>query len=181
MKARFESLLQSVWGAVFFVLALLAVAFCGWRFKWEANVWENVILSMAVVIAFFSLRAIRKTERQKATLDFLNAYNASDVVINGAKILRESKNKYPSLTENEQLMVREFLNVFELLAIGLKNGIYDERMIMDAMETTIAKCYKKGQDCIDAVRDQENDVRDVAYEHFANLAEKISTRLKKPK
>ena len=184
MKASFDSFLRSGGDIALFVLVVAATAFCGWHFKWEAAVWGNVILSLAAAIAFFSLRVARRTERQKATLHFLSAYNDSKVVIEGAGILNKWEKGDEHLSQSEDsekinFAVREFLNVLEFLAIGLKNGIYDETMIMDAMETAIVRYHQRAAGFIKQARRKDGDVREVAYEHFEGLSNRIQERLKK--
>ena len=164
------------------LLALaLAAAFFGWIFGWNSIVWQNLILLSAAFIAVLALRASRRTERQKATLVFLREYDGSETVKKGAAILNRREDARAPFSEEERVAVRDFLNQLELLAIGLRGGIYDEKMVRDAMETAIVRHYGRAKIFIEKARIRDGDVREVAYEHFENLAEKISARLKKSK
>ena len=129
-----------------------------------------------MVIAVFSMRSARKTERQKVTLDFLSAYNDSQIVIEGAAILNEWNNgdEHLNLSKEDRIVVRELLNFFEFVAIGLKHEIYDEKMVIDSMETAIVKYYKKGKNFIEQAR--MKSVKDTSYEHFEKLAKRIQAR-----
>ena len=154
-------------------------AFLGWIFGWESVAWQNLILFLAVLVGIFSLRSARRTERQKTTLAFLGEYGNSETAKNGAKILNRLKDgDCRNLSDEEKSIVRDFLNHLELLAIGLNNGIYDEKMIRAAMETAIVRFYKRSEGFIRDTRLRDGDVREVAYEHFEKLALKILARLK---
>ena len=160
------------------VFLVAVAAFVGWLFGWDSDVWGNAILFLAMVVAIVSLGAVRRTERQKATLDFLRAYNDSVIVNDGAKILNNPDADLSSLNEDDKMTVREFFNLFEVLAVGLKNGIYDEQMVRDALETAIIRYHKRGQSFIEESRRRDGDVREVAFEHFVNLAERLQRRVK---
>lgn len=163
---------------LFLALAIAAVGLGKWL-GWDSAV-QNLILVFALFVALVSLWMSRNTERQKATLDFLRAYNASDVVHEGTRILNKWRTgeEHSTLDDRQLLIVNEFLNLFELLAIGLKSGIYDEQMKRGAMETLIVRYYRKAEPFIKAARNKDNDVRDVAFEHFENLAARIQKELK---
>ena len=158
-----------------------AAAFLGWLFGWESALWQNLILFLAVLVGILSLRSARRTARQKATLAFLREYHNSEEVGRGAKILNQQDGDQPPLDEDQKAAVRGLLNQLELLAVGLKNGIYDEKIVRDAMETTIVRFYNRGKSFVEKARIRDGDVREVAYEHFTNLALKISGQLKKSK
>ena len=162
-----------------FVLIASAL-FLGWRLGWGSGVWGNAVLFVAVLIAVVSLRASRRTERQKATLDFLRAYNDSEVVIRGAAILNGWKtgHEHSALDAGGKFAVNEFLNIFEFLAVGLKHGIYDEEMVRDAIETAIVRYYKRAELFIRDARLEKDDVLDVAFEHFENLARRLQKQMK---
>lgn len=162
------------------LLALVVAAILSGRFfGWESNGWQNVILILAVTVATLSLRSARRTERQKATLAFLREYHNSDIVEKGAQILNRPENQDgASLNEEEKIAVRDFLNQLELLAIGLNSGIYDEKMVRDAMETAIIRYYKRGENFIKQCRIKDGDVREVAYEHFEKLSGRLQDGVK---
>ena len=161
--------------------AFVAAALSGWRFGWQSVGWQNMILLLAAAVGAWSLRTARKSERQKATLAFLRDYHNSETVRQGAKILNQPGENRSNLCDEQKFLVKEFLNQLELLAIGLKRGIYDDAMVRDAMETAIARYYMRGKAFIEEVRREDGDVREVAYEHFEKLAMKIMERLKKPR
>ena len=143
-----------------------------------AIVWQNLILLAAVVVALASLRLFRKTERQKATLSFLRDYNASRSVDAAIALLRRGVAR-ADMSEDDKLAVKEFLNFFEILAVGLETGIYDERMVFRAFGTDIIKYYDRARDFIAAVRDEDGEIVDVAYERFEALAEKTRAQARK--
>lgn len=164
------------------VLALAALAALGgWLVGWDPVVWQNFILILATLTAALALLSFRRTERQKATLVFLHEYDNFPPVKKGVEVLNKRENPRDSFNEEQRVAVRDFLNHLELLAIGVKSGIYDEKMIRDAMETAIVRHYSRAKIFIEAARDKDGDVREIAYEHFENLALRIQKRLKKSK
>ena len=165
-------------GGLLVVLFVAAGSF--WIFGWESGGWRNIILLSAVIIAALSLRASRRTERQKATLLFLQKYHESDIIARGVAVLNGLKDNHPPLEGDDRVAVRDFLNQLELLAVGLRSGIYDEKMVCDTMETAIVRYYRRGQNFIRQCRISDGDVREVAYEHFERLGARLSQRLKKP-
>ena len=166
------------------LLAALVVAFCCWLWGWESNGWQNVILLSAATVAVLAMRVARKSERQKMALFFLREYHASDAVRVGAEIMNQWGENPPDpakLPSDEKMAAKRFLNQLELLAIGIRNGIYDEKIIRDAMETSIVRYYQRGEGFIKDIRRKDGDVREVAYEHFQRLAEQISDRIRSAK
>ena len=83
------------------------------------------------------------------------------------------------MSEGDKLAMKEFLNFFEILAIGLESGIYDERMVFRAFGTDIIKYYDRASEFIRAVRNEDGDIVDVAYERFESLTEKARKRVQK--
>ena len=175
MKAFFNCFFRKSEEAGMAVI-VIAIFFSGLHFGWASTFQQNIILFLALVVAVFSMRNARKTERQKVTLDVLSAYNDSHIVMAGTAILNEWNNgdEHLNLSKEDRVAVREFLNFFEFLAIGLKHEIYDEKMVMDSMETAIVRYYKKGKNFIEQFR--MRDVTDVSYEHFEKLARRIQAR-----
>lgn len=164
------------------LLVLFAAAFVsGWFLGWDSIRLQNVILLLAALAAILSLRSARQVARKKATLIFLHEYDNSATVKKGMEILNKRDDDHAPFSEEEAAAVLDFLNHMELLAIGLRNGIYDEEMVRNAMETVIVRYYSRTEYFIRGIRRKDGDVREVAYEHFESLAVRISTRLKNSK
>ena len=136
------------------------------------------VMLWAVRIARRSIRAHRELESQKATLAFLRDYNNSQAVDNAVTLLRSGAAR-ASMSDADKLAVKEFLNFFEILAIGLESGIYDERMVFRAFGTDIVKYYDRAGEFILSVRNEDGDIVDVAYERFEALAEDARKRVRK--
>ena len=140
--------------------------------------WQNLVLLAAVVVAVISMRLFRRTERQKATLSFLRDYNNSKSVDAAVALLRNGAAR-ADMSDADKLAVKEFLNFFEILAIGLETGIYDERMVFRAFGTDIIKYYDRASEFIRSVRKEDGDIVDVAYERFESLAENARKQVRK--
>lgn len=65
------------------------------------------------------------------------------------------------------------MNKFETLAIGLKNNIYDKKMVRDAFGRDLKEIYNKSKPWINYIRNNESDSD--AFNEFEKLAEKTKT------
>ena len=120
------------------------------------------------------IRANRRTARQRETLDFLKRYNSDERISSGHAVLRMNGAADEILKNKENLDNFLFLmNEFEILAIGLKNEIYDEAIVLDAMGRDISAIYQKSEMLIKYRR--KNVSAPAAFLEFEKLAGKVET------
>ncbi|WOV92192.1 MAG: DUF4760 domain-containing protein [Candidatus Zeuxoniibacter abyssi] len=62
---------------------------------------------------------------------------------------------------------------FEIIAIGLKNAIYDKKMVKDAFGRDLKKIYNESKPLIEHIRTDESD--NDAFTAFGQLAKSIKT------
>lgn len=63
-----------------------------------------------------------------------------------------------------------YLNQFEIAAIGIRHGAFDEELYKDWFKDTYIRAFSLAEPYIKARRDHKNDSR--LYEHFAELVAK---------
>ncbi len=139
---------------------------------------QSLILAVAFASVFIARNAIaahRQTARQQATLQFIHQYNADERVSLGHQIILRHENE--SLDEylkpggenfNNFLFV---MNMFEILAIGLKRGIYDKDMAIDMFGDDLRNIYKGAKKMIEYIR----KTGEGAFRHLEELADSVET------
>lgn len=130
----------------------------------ESEYFRNLILIAALLVAIISVLANRSTARLKQTADLLfDSRNDKDLQ-EGHKIIRsyhDAPDKKinvlgePDKFENEDaIAIRYVLNHFEVVAIGIKRGIYDETVVKEAWCRLLVTCYERTEPLIKAIRDK---------------------------
>lgn len=127
----------------------------------------GAILLSAIIGASVALYAIgeqRRIARKRATLDMLSrnewdaAYLESKRKFNE---LRDSANGLAKWTAEEHWgsaelnVIRNSLNDYELVAVGIKEGILDEELYKRWFESSLTKDWKASEAFIRQVRDLE--------------------------
>ena len=143
------------------------------------------------VMGWLNICTARRNARQQATLGFMSEYNDSEKVSEGMRVIDavndgikkiEASNSsegvitelvkeciYPNNTKGqERESILFVLNEFEILAIGLKQKIYDPRMVKDFLGRDVREFYNSAAPIIGYIRKYENNPR--AFEEFEKLA-----------
>ena len=131
--------------------------------------------AVSIIGAGLGIWSSRRTAKQRATMDFLNGYNDDPRVSEGHAVLRMDGGKTPGdiLTGENRDNFLFLMNKFEMLAIGLKRGIYDKDMVLDTFGRDIREIYQKSESFITHIRGNESDAE--AFLEFEKLAGKIKT------
>lgn len=140
-----------------------------------------LLLSLvAIGVSFCALVQNRKMEKIRHTHDFVRDYNNDDRIDRAHQFLRNIQDISPdeaiSLYGNSGHRA-DFLflmNQFEILAIGLKKGIYDKNFIYNIFGNEIYRSYYKSERLINHIRECEKVPR--AFKELEYLA--TSDRLK---
>lgn len=142
------------------------------------SVTQILILATAVIPSVVAMIAIvfhRKIARQKATLEFIHTYNNDKRVSHGHQvILRHTDQPLDEYLKPGGAEFDNFLfvmNMFEILAIGLKRGIYDKNMALDMFGDDLRHIYTGAKTLIDHIRKTGPD----SYRHVEDLADSIKT------
>ena len=111
-----------------------------------------------VVVAVCGIAMVRKTARQQATLEFITQYNDSSVVSEGIHLIHdpEATQELISALESGKHLQKEsilsVLNKFEILAVGLEQGIYDYDMVKNCFGYEVGKFFQLSGRIIHCVR-----------------------------
>jgi hypothetical protein len=134
-------------------------------------------------IATVAILANRKTSRQKSAIDVVMDMQESGEILKKLAVMREmhdspdasieqlaKKGLADGLAEKAKI-VREVLMFCETLSSGVRNGIYDEKIIRDNISTTLINIWDMSESFIKRVRvDRKNKA---FYEHFEWLVERF--------
>ncbi|WP_118974209.1 DUF4760 domain-containing protein [Taibaiella koreensis] len=74
-----------------------------------------------------------------------------------------------------QLQIHSYLNRYERISRGIKNGLYDRAMIISAMKYVIVKVYFNYEDYIEYRRTIANKN---SWKHFESLAKELNNEYK---
>ena len=138
----------------------------------------SAIVSVVAAIATFAgIVCGRRAAKRQATLGFINDYNSDRRVSAAHAVLRMIGDKDAATILEEQNSRDNFLflmNMFEILASGFKNGMYDEKIIVSMLGRDIREIYDKSAPLIAHIRKAESDGE--AFSEFESLAQSIQTR-----
>lgn len=130
-----------------------------------------VLIGAALATAgwLYTGRRQRTVARKQHTLNVIlqATYNANHCEAMNAVRPSMSSGKCPDITgaeAGEREHYRTVLNYFELLAAGIRNGDFDERMVRDTHRGSMICMYEACEDQIFKMRDARR--RRTIYEHF---------------
>ncbi|MCH9704624.1 MAG: DUF4760 domain-containing protein [Proteobacteria bacterium] len=128
----------------------------------------------SICIAIWNIRENKKIARVRHTLEFLEAYNRNPRIDEAHEFIREIKDKGNSDQikefENKENRVPFLflLNQFEILAIGLSQGIYDKELIEKSFGYDVYEIYQNSEKLINYIRQEKGD--DGAFRELEKLA-----------
>ncbi|RLK56226.1 uncharacterized protein DUF4760 [Stenotrophomonas rhizophila] len=126
-----------------------------------SEAFRGAMIGLGVVVAILSVLTSRKIAKRKQVADMLFASRGDDKLQVGCRVARDlhqAKNKNlrmmlddPEHTKetNEILYV---LNHFETVSVGIKNDIYDEKMVKDAWCTMMCNTFEYSKPLVEAMR-----------------------------
>ena len=107
------------------------------------------IMSLATLIAYNGLRTQRKIARVKNALDFRNNYLSSEIskeyIANAVRIANNipaEELRVAALNGHDLLCIREVLNSFEKMAIGIEIKAYDSEVLFRSYASILLKVWK---------------------------------------
>src|SRR5690606_19961859 len=134
---------------------------------------RGAIITVGVIVAVISVLTARSTARKKQVADMLFASRGDEKLQRGCLVV---KALHDDPTRNLRTMVddpeqkEELRDVFYLLihfetvCVGIKNGIYDEKMVKDAWCTMMIDSYSYSLPVIESVRKRHQ--KDTIYQEF---------------
>jgi hypothetical protein len=149
-----------------------------------------VLISSA--IAWAALRNARLVARQKATLDLIEKRESTAhyrVLHDSFYALRTTKG-FGSLTqrsvatERQRQSLIDYLNHYELVALGIRQGILDERFYRAWMEGAYVRDWNAAADWVQRERWKQNTdgswrYRSSIFEHYQHMACRWSKEAKR--
>ena len=128
-----------------------------------APVATETVAVCAGLIALFSISVQRDVAKKKATVDLfaktemdekmLVAYDNFLKAIHALKISNSPEVfcTYEKTTE-DYLAIRKYLNVFELIAVGIKNDIFDDDICFEFFGAILTYSYSECKPVVDYIR-----------------------------
>ena len=167
----------------FVALATLAVTviFHLWKEKRERHRAEKQATA-ARKLAADKAESERKLAAQLETLHYIISSNRSEVLTDGRRAFaakqREGDEALKKIAEDDANPVNGqialYLNQFEIAAIGIRHGAFDEELYKDWFKDAYIRAFDRAWPYIDGRRKHKNDNR--LYEHFEGLAKAWSEK-----
>lgn len=156
--------------------------------------WPSLLVSMpssvailisggvGATIAVLSIKSAREIARKKNAIDLVISAKQDDYQRESIKVIRdyhEDAHKdivslaHKSSDDNvvkAQKHLRYILNYFEYISVGVRNKIYDEKIIKDSMFGTISKTYTQCKPYI--LKARELSSSNTIYQEFEALAQR---------
>lgn len=139
-----------------------------------SEVTKTVGLFVGILVAVASVWTMRVVARKKQTADFLFVSRTDKQLLDGNKCLSELHNSpdknmrhfacREKIDTDECRHIRYVLNHYERIAIGIQEGIYDDRMLKKATYNSALRLYAQAKPFIDSVR--ENEKTNTYYQEF---------------
>jgi len=141
---------------------------------------KNSAVIIGVIVAFISVITARALARKKQAADLLFSARSDKGLQDGYKHIRDhhdaSNKNIRAMAEQsnfesaECVAIRYLLNHFEVMSIGIQNGIYDERMLKQCWYGLVIDTYKKSLPLIEAIREKNKSL--TALQEFEWLAKR---------
>lgn len=139
---------------------------------------RNLFVILGVFVAIISIATSRALARKKQAADLLFASRNDDKLQKAARCIEKHHDANDRniralaakgrIEEEEPTLIRHLLNHFELISVGIQNGIYDERMIKESWCGIIVRTYDQSLPFIQACREQ--NARQTLYQELEWLA-----------
>jgi hypothetical protein len=148
-----------------------------------AEWFKGLIVLIGVVVAITSVLSARTIAQRKQTADLLFGTRADEKLSDGYKCLQRLHNAAdtnmralatPAKRESEEAhQVRYVLNHWERVFVGLRQGIYDEKMLRESNYNIVLKTWAQAKPYVEAVRESEQKLT------YYQCLEKYAKRWKK--
>lgn len=121
---------------------------------------RNFAVIMGVVIAIWSLRTTIILARRKQSSDLVFSARNDESFVAGIRALRAHRANddvrllavHPGIKSDDAASLRYILNYFEALAVGARNGIYDEKILYLNYRTTLIHVFDAAMPFIREIR-----------------------------
>lgn len=139
---------------------------------------RNGFIVLGVFVAMLSIATARSLARKKQAADLLFA-SRSDLKLQAGAVCIEQHHDSSDkniralaakdrMHEDDAKTIRHILNHFELISVGIQNGIYDETIIKESWCGILVRTYEQALPFIQACR--QRDGKETLYQEFEWLA-----------
>jgi hypothetical protein len=143
---------------------------CGLAVQWgNAPQWVAVLIAVgALLTAIVSISTQKKIARKRAATDFflktemdretLDSHKRFTEAVDGLKMIVTDKGEMQSVFANtkEYWAIRDYLNLHELMAVGLLNGVFDNDVCFDFWSGELVRAYEDTLPLIKYVQKQKH-------------------------
>ena len=161
---------------------------CGLAVQWgNAPQWVAVLIAVgALVTAIVSINTQKKIARKRAATDFflktemdretLESHKNFTEAVDELKMIVTSSGEMQSVFANtkEYWAIRDYLNLHELMAVGLLKGVFDNDVCFDFWSGELVQAYEDTLPLINYVQKQKNGQN--AYSELAKIAKRWQER-----
>jgi hypothetical protein len=141
---------------------------------------QTATLIVAVFVAWFSIKKQRETTKKDKTIALLMKDLEDDFLKTGMKTLLKVHNSedddvaiYANQTHKndpEAISIKNLLNYYENISVGVSADIYDIEMIKKSQKTMIISIYKQSEPFIIRLRKQnKNPDLYIEFEKFIGI------------
>lgn len=139
---------------------------------------QAATLIVAVFVAWVSIEKQRDTAKKNQTISLLMKDLEDDFLTDGLNILRNIDENFhiedfakPNKKQSkEAIAIRNLLNYYEIIGVGIKSDIYDLMMIKEAQKTMIIRIYEQAEPfIIRSRREENNDTLWVKFQSLVNI------------
>jgi uncharacterized protein DUF4760 len=141
-----------------------------------APIGTALIALCAALIALNAIRAQRDIARRRAAIDFFLKIETDKTMID---LYNKFKEKAPAITSVPQPEdrsdyndIRMWLNICELIAVGVRKGAFSKRVSFDYWGDVIPKSYRTAERLIDDIRNNPEEGSQHSYVDLEKLAKK---------
>ncbi len=143
------------------------------------NLLQTVALMAAVLVASLAILKQRDIAKKDKTIELLMKDLEDDFLTEGLSILREvdgnnrieDSAKEDKKNSNKAIAIRNLLNYYEIIGVGVQSDIYDLDMIKDAQKTMIVRIYEQSAPFIKRYRSQYNN--NTLWKNFEQLVDSL--------
>jgi hypothetical protein len=153
----------------------------------SAPQWATVLIAAgALVTAIVSIGTQKKIARKRAATDFflktemdretLESHKRFTEAIDGLKMIVTDKGEMQSSFANTKSYwaIRDHLNLHELMAVGLLNGIFDDDVCFDFWSGELVRAYEDTLPLIKYVQNQKHGEN--MYAELTKIAKRWQAR-----
>ncbi len=141
---------------------------------------QTATLIVAVFVAWLSIKKQRETAKKDKTISLLMQDLEDDLLKEGMKILLEIHNSEDDDVaiyanpkhkhDDEAIAIRNLLNYYENISVGVSAGIYDIEMIKQSQKSMIIAIYKQSKPFIKKTREQNRNPKSyIEFERFVDI------------